>query len=98
MADTEGHQQARFEPEHVDRAMNAIALITAFAGVAEHGSLKAAGLLKSLMREDDHPEYLLSAVAAIAAVLLNDLAKATGTTPEAHLQALGRAAAVLRTS
>jgi hypothetical protein len=88
----------RYELEHVDRAMNAIALITAFAGVKEHGSLKAASLLKTLSAEDPHPEYLMSAVAAIAAVLLNDLAKATGTSPEAHLQALGKAAALLRTA
>ena len=86
----------RPEAEHVDRALNAIALITAFAGVKEHGSLKAASLLRTLMTEDEHPEYLLSAVAAIAAVILNDLAKATGTSPEAHLQALGKAAALLR--
>ena len=78
--------------------MNAIALITAFAGVKEHGSLKAAALLKTLMNEDDHVEYLLSAVAAIAAVLLNDLARATNTTPDAHLQALGKAAALLRSA
>ncbi len=88
----------RYEAEHVDRAMNAIALITAFAGVKEHGSLKAASLLKTLMNEDPHPEYLVSAVAAVAAVLLNDLAKATDTTPEAHLQALGKAAALLRSA
>lgn len=88
----------RYEAEHVDRAMNAIALITAFAGVKEHGSLKAASLLKTLMNEDPHPEYLMSAVAAVAAVLLNDLAKATETTPEAHLQALGKAAALLRSA
>jgi hypothetical protein len=87
-----------FEVEHVDRAMNAIALITAFAGVKEHGSLKAASLLKTLLDEEAHPEYLMSAVAAIAAVLLNDLAKATSTTPEEHLQALGRAAALLRSA
>lgn len=86
-----------FDTEHIDRAMNAIALITAFAGVSQHGSGRAAGLLKSLMDEDPNPEYLLSAVAALAAVLLNDLARATNTTPDQHLQALGRAAAVLRT-
>jgi hypothetical protein len=86
-----------FDAEHIDRAMNAIALITAFAGVQNHGSVKAAGLLKTLMDEDPNPEYLLSAVAALAAVLLNDLAQATQTTPEQHLQALGRAAALLRT-
>ncbi len=85
-----------FDEEHIDRAMNAIALITAFAGVQQHGSVKAAGLLKALMDEDPNPEYLLSAVAALAAVLLNDLAQATQTTPEQHLQALGRAAALLR--
>jgi hypothetical protein len=87
-----------YELEHVDRAMNAIALITAFAGVKEHGSINAAALLRTLMSEDEHPEYLMSAVAAIGAVLLNDLAKATGTAPEVHLQALGKAAAVLRTA
>jgi hypothetical protein len=76
--------------------MNAIALITAFAGVQTHGSAKAATLLKTLMDEDPHPEYLMSAVAALAAVLLNDLAEATSTTPDQHLQALGRAAALLR--
>ncbi len=85
----------RHEPEHVERAQQAIALITAFVGVPDHGSLKAASLLNQLLDEDEHPEYLLSAVAAIAAVLVRDLAKATGTTPEAHLQALGRAAAML---
>jgi hypothetical protein len=85
-----------YEAEHVDRAMNAIALITAFAGVRQHGSINAASLLRTLMSEDEHPEYLMSAVAAIGAVLLNDLAKATGTSPELHLQALGKAAAVLR--
>lgn len=86
----------RHDPEHVERAQQAIALITAFVGVPEHGSLKAASLLNALMDEDPHPEYLLSAVAAIAAVLVRDLARATGTTPEAHLQALGRAAAILQ--
>jgi hypothetical protein len=85
-----------FDAEHIDRATNAIALITAFAGVREHGSQNAAGLLKSLMDEDPHPEYLMSAVAALAAVLLGDLARATQTSPEQHLQALGRAAALLR--
>jgi hypothetical protein len=86
----------RHDPEHVERAQQAIALITAFVGVPEHGSLKAAGLLNQLMAEDPHPEYLLSAVAAIGAVLVRDLAKATETSPEAHLQALGRAAALLQ--
>jgi hypothetical protein len=85
-----------FENEHVERAMNAIALITAFSGVKEHGSLKAASLLKQLMSEEQHPEYLVSAVAALAAVLVNDLARATGTAPAQHLQALGQAAALLR--
>jgi hypothetical protein len=85
-----------FENEHVERAMNAIALITAFSGVKEHGSLKAASLLKQLMGEEKHPEYLVSAVAALAAVLVNDLARATGTAPAQHLQALGQAAALLR--
>ena len=88
---------AALDPEHVERAQQAIALITAFAGVQEHGSLKAAGLLRDLMAEDPHPEYLLSAVAAIAAVIVKDLAAATNTTPEAHLQALGKAAALLST-
>jgi hypothetical protein len=87
-----------FENEHVERAMNAIALITAFSGVKEHGSLKAASLLKQLMAEEQHPEYLVSAVAALAAVLVNDLARATGTPPEKHLQALGQAAALLKTA
>ncbi len=88
----------RHDPQHVARAQQAIALITAFVGVQEHGSLKAAGLLNDLLAEDNHPEYLLSAVAAIGAVLVRDLAKATGTTPEEHLQALGRAAALLQLS
>jgi hypothetical protein len=88
--------ELRHDPEHVERAQQAIALITAFVGVPEHGSLKAAGLLNQLMGEDPHPEYLLSAVAAIGAVLVRDLARATDTSPEAHLQALGRAAALLQ--
>jgi hypothetical protein len=85
-----------YDDEHIERAQKAIALITAFSDVERNGSLKAAGLVNALMQEDEHPEYLLSAVAAIAAVLLGDLARATGTTPARHLQALGRAAALMR--
>lgn len=87
-----------YDDEHVERAQKAIALITAFSDVHRSGSLKAAGLVTAFMAEDDHPEYLLAAVAAIAAVLVNDLARATGSTPGQHLQALGRAAAMLRTA
>lgn len=90
MSDDRLHDLAQLE-----RAQNAIALVTAFAGVSEHGSAKAATLLETLLAEETQPAYLISAVAALAAVLVQDLAKATSTTPEAHLQALGRAAALL---
>jgi hypothetical protein len=83
------------DPSHVQRARDAIALVTAFAGVREHGSIKAATLVQELMDGEEHPEYLLSAVAALGAVLVHDLAKATGRTAEEHLHLLGRAAALL---
>jgi hypothetical protein len=86
----------RYDEEHLDRAQHAIALVTAFSGIRETGATKAAGLITALMEEDPHPEFLLAAVASLAAVLVHDLSKVTGAPPEQHLQALGRAAALLR--
>jgi hypothetical protein len=88
----------QLDPQHLARARQAIALVTTFCDVAEHGTTRAAALVAALLEEDPQPEFLLSAVCALAAVLVNDLARATGTTPAFHLQALGTAAAMLEAS
>ena len=98
VADNGSHPQR--EPqgrneEHVARAQRAIALVTAFNDVSQRGAMPAARLLHDLMAEDSHPELLLASVCALAAALVDDLAAATGTTPQARLSALGAAAALL---
>ena len=80
---------------NIERAQRAIALITVFAGLREHGAAHVADIVGQVLAEEPHPEYLISALAALGATLANDLAQATGTTTESHLHALGRAAAVL---
>lgn len=81
---------------NIERAQRAIALITVFAGIREHGPAQVAAVVSSILADEPHPDYLISALAALGATLAADLAEVTGTTAHDHLQALGRAAAMLR--
>jgi hypothetical protein len=83
------------EHTSLQRAQNAIALITAFLAVPETGCTPAARLMSELVAEEDTVEALLATVTAIAAVIVRDLSAATGRAPEEYLQTLGWAAATL---